>query len=827
MGAAGLLAFVGYASIAYPNHRVLNWFELCTDGLAPEWLAADGQDVVGSHWKDASKHGFATEIADTVTAYLSEWGNGADVLEMAAGSGQAPAMWHNLFQEKGLCTRTILTDIQPKGHVVNSVGYSNNNKADNASCDCGSFNYISSPVDATQASKIVPSIVPDWGTSGKPEVRMIHLSLHHFDEVTVKKMLADAVKANAAILIADHAPNKGGVLYNGILAVKQLARHIPYYSVRNPIKLLLGPVMPIIAAGAWHDATVSILRCYSEEQLKSMLLQTKGGENYDIQFMKSPGYGEWIGLPSFLPLPHKEDSVMQFLFATPKTPSNGVKKGAAATYGVCENQEVNRALQAIQQGPEIKPVSAFMQWVVVVLAVAFVYTYYMEKTKKKKKKRSTDRDSHFIGKPAILAIGTAVPPYVWSAEDIMNGLEWKQKNMNLDPDFLDFMRRVHKTSGVETRFIGEPAEDWEKVRAGDRPKSMYGQDGNPTAGERHKYWAKWAPKLAIEAASKAIENWGGNKNDITHVVFHSCTGFKAPGIELDIIDSLKLSGVQRRLGINYMGCFGGFTGMAVAKAFCEADPGSIVLLVCAETCFAHYAFCNDRSKTIGNCFFSDGSSAALIGPGRPGDWAIGNQETKTLGVNTRCQMTWEPNDNCYDMFLDKGIGKSFGMHLYWNLKSYLRGICKESVKDIEWCVHPGGKGILDFFCSSKLNLGIDKSTLQYSYDILRTRGNMSSGTIFFVLNEMMNKQKAQPSDVKPTALCLGFGPGLTLEIAILHHIVSESTGETTERQQLVSSKTVENEGAVEIPPETGLEIGSETSIETSLETSSETSSEAS
>jgi len=122
------------------------------------------------------------------------------------------------------------------------------------------------------------------------------------------------------------------------------------------------------------------------------------------------------------------------------------------------------------------------------------------------------------------------------------------------------------------------------------------------------------------------------------------------------------------------------------------------------------------------------------------------------------------------MYLDKGIGMSFGMHLYWNLKSYLRGICKESVRDIEWCVHPGGKGILDFFCSEKLGLGIDKQTLERSYKVLENYGNMSSGTIFFVLKELLQEAKENPTEIKPTAVCFGFGPGLTLEIAELRRI---------------------------------------------------------
>eukprot|EP00963_Diacronema_lutheri_P013829 scaffold2843_cov465-Pavlova_lutheri.AAC.4 len=91
-------------------------------------------------------------------------------------------------------------------------------------------------------------------------------------------------------------------------------------------------------------------------------------------------------------------------------------------------------------------------------------------------------------------------------------------------------------------------------------------DYNPTAEERQALWATRAPRLGIAAANKAVEQWGGDKQEITHLIFHSCTGFKAPGVELDILDALGLQNVRRRFGINYMGCFGAFTGLAAAKS---------------------------------------------------------------------------------------------------------------------------------------------------------------------------------------------------------------------------------------------------------------------
>merc|ERR1711876_70457 len=72
-------------------------------------------------------------------------------------------------------------------------------------------------------------------------------------------------------------------------------------------------------------------------------------------------------------------------------------------------------------------------------------------------------------------------------------------------------------------------------------------------------------------------------------------------------------------GINFMGCFGGLNGLKVAKAFVASEPGAICLLVCVEICSAHFTMNEERGKFIGNSIFADGGSAAIVGPGGPGD----------------------------------------------------------------------------------------------------------------------------------------------------------------------------------------------------------------
>ncbi|HET7896905.1 MAG TPA: 3-oxoacyl-[acyl-carrier-protein] synthase III C-terminal domain-containing protein, partial [Flavisolibacter sp.] len=76
-----------------------------------------------------------------------------------------------------------------------------------------------------------------------------------------------------------------------------------------------------------------------------------------------------------------------------------------------------------------------------------------------------------------------------------------------------------------------------------------------------------------------------------------------------------------------------------------------------------------------------------------------------------------------------------------------------------WCIHPGGKRILQAIHRS---LGFTNGQLQCSYDVLKEVGNLSSATILFVLKKMLQQKKI------PKLFGAAFGPGLTVETFTAH-----------------------------------------------------------
>ena len=121
-------------------------------------------------------------------------------------------------------------------------------------------------------------------------------------------------------------------------------------------------------------------------------------------------------------------------------------------------------------------------------------------------------------------------------------------------------------------------------------------------------------------------------------------------------------------------------------------------------------------------------------------------------------MSWKIADHGFQMTLSPKVPEIIVQTLRpwmerWLAKSDYR------LEDIHnWAVHPGGPRILAATAES-LELPFD--ALQHSEAILARYGNMSSPTVFFILERIRSLALAGPT------VMLGFGPGLTIEAALL------------------------------------------------------------
>ncbi len=280
----------------------------------------------------------------------------------------------------------------------------------------------------------------------------------------------------------------------------------------------------------------------------------------------------------------------------------------------------------------------------------------------------------------------------------------------------------------------------------------------PSTGVRMERYAREAGPMALRAARDALDQAGGPRDSITHLVTVSCTGFIAPGVDVALIDGLGLCPTIERTHIGFMGCHGALNGLRVASAFATADPAARVLLAAVELCSLHYYYGSAADKLVANAIFADGA-AAIVGDssmGDRGDWTLRGSGSYLI-PDSAPDMGWTVGEHGFEMTLSRRVPGLIARHLRPWLESWLNdnGI---SLGDVpSWAVHPGGPKIL---AAVEESLALPPEALAVSRGVLADYGNMSSPTVLFVIDRLRKQNAPRP------CVALGFGPGLVAEAAL-------------------------------------------------------------
>ncbi len=356
----------------------------------------------------------------------------------------------------------------------------------------------------------------------------------------------------------------------------------------------------------------------------------------------------------------------------------------------------------------------------------------------------------------IISVGSALPPYRY---DQAEALDFMDAVLPI-PDDVERrkLRFLYRQSGIQTRYSVLP--DWR--RDPDADWILYdkekGFEASPTLEDRMCAFAQCAPPLTQAAAEACLSRIGAEARSITHLLTVSCTGLAAPGLELDLMERMGLSRDLHRTGINFMGCYAAVHALKQAAAIADADPQARVLIVCTELCMLHFQRRYDEDSVAASLLFADGSAAALV----TGD----TSEHPGLRLDTfyaellpagRKDMAWTLSSSGFIMTLS-GYVPDLVQADIGRLKDHAlqrAGIRHEDVR--YWCIHPGGKRILQAVARS---LELTEGDLACSYKVLREHGNMSSCTLLHVLEEQWDAVQTEPG---ARLFGVAFGPGLTME----------------------------------------------------------------
>ncbi|HLF67464.1 MAG TPA: type III polyketide synthase, partial [Gammaproteobacteria bacterium] len=203
----------------------------------------------------------------------------------------------------------------------------------------------------------------------------------------------------------------------------------------------------------------------------------------------------------------------------------------------------------------------------------------------------------------ITAIGTAVPAFKYPQQE---AAELISKKLPLKASERKLLKAIYKATGIDYRY---------SVLSDNEAMPFYPNDPDlpfPSTAARMRIYKEQALPLALSAIRNCIDEQSTLSADITHVVVVSCTGMYAPGLDIEIIQSLSLQGSVSRTAIQFMGCYGAFNALKVAHALCHSDVNAKVLVVCVELCSIHFQKQMNIDNIISNALFADGAAAVIV-----------------------------------------------------------------------------------------------------------------------------------------------------------------------------------------------------------------------
>jgi alkylresorcinol/alkylpyrone synthase len=275
-------------------------------------------------------------------------------------------------------------------------------------------------------------------------------------------------------------------------------------------------------------------------------------------------------------------------------------------------------------------------------------------------------------------------------------------------------------------------------------------------------WTRIAPELATEAAGRALERAKVAPRDVSHVFMVTGTGIATPSIDARIINRLGINPRTRRTPMFGLGCAGGVAGVARASDYLRAFPNEIALVVSVELCSLTLQR-GDLSiaNIIASSLFGDGAAAIVMGGGGESMGPSVIAASSMLFPETERMMGWDVVESGLKVVLSSAIPALIRSELAIPVDQLLQRHRLDLSAINHWIVHTGGNRVLDAVRDA---LGLQPSALARSWRMLEETGNLSSASVLFVLNDLLDSGDARQGDY---GMMIAVGPGFGAELALL------------------------------------------------------------
>nr|HEV7955336.1 3-oxoacyl-[acyl-carrier-protein] synthase III C-terminal domain-containing protein [Candidatus Acidoferrales bacterium] len=374
-------------------------------------------------------------------------------------------------------------------------------------------------------------------------------------------------------------------------------------------------------------------------------------------------------------------------------------------------------------------------------------------------------DTVSAGAPiSVSATATALPEHVVTIGDVKAYLN---KVFPLSESRTSMMLEVIQNAKVDKRYFIFPPDYTIEPRSLEQTTKEY---------QEHSV------KLGRQVAADCLKNAGLAATDIDLLITISCTGVIIPSLDAYLINDLGFRSDVRRLPITELGCAAGAAALGRAWDFLKGVPEGNVLIVSVELPSLTFQR-RDMSPAnlISTILFGDGAAAAVVSRGNSATPSVngashagnGNGDARAVNrpriLGTRSHlfpqsidaMGFDLKEGGLHIVLSKDVPQLIRDKIKGLVEGFLASYGLQQDDMAAFVLHPGGQKLLLFI---EEELGLPRAMTQYSWDVLRDYGNLSSASVIYVLQEWMTRGNVSAGEY---GLLTAFGPGFSAEMMLL------------------------------------------------------------
>jgi alkylresorcinol/alkylpyrone synthase len=336
----------------------------------------------------------------------------------------------------------------------------------------------------------------------------------------------------------------------------------------------------------------------------------------------------------------------------------------------------------------------------------------------------------------LLSLASSFPLARFSQSECLAGLQQSEYWKRLSPRSLKILEKVLRgDNGIESRHFAVESLEQTWMRGAQQLSEAYERE---------------APMLGASAIKDALDRAQLDPSAVDILLVSSCTGYLCPGLSTHIAEKLGLRREAILQDVTGHGCGAALPLVQIAAAYSALYPDARIVTAQVEVCSAAFYLDNDVGVLISACLFGDGASAQVWADG-PSGLRIESFDSIHLPENREELRFINQGGRLKNQLrktLPKVVARSVGSL-----------IDKNPLRPTEVAVlHGGGRDVLD-----ALEPVFPGVSLENSRKVLRSRGNMSSPSLFVALEEAL---KAGDSSGSAFWLC-GFGAGFSAHSARL------------------------------------------------------------